>query len=203
MDNRHKNHEKNRLSIGFIGGIIVAILATGSIVTWWSINTLKTFNDSTKISTESSITKENIKIERGQVYWLNDKGNRFELSANPVIVKKSSDNQEVLKTALENLLAGSKKPKQITTIPQGTELLNLTVDEEGVKIDLSQEFITGGGSASMTGRLAQILYTSTSLDPNTKVWLTIDGQPLEVLGGEGIEIEQPITRHWFNENFEL
>lgn len=203
MDNRHNNHEKNRLSIGFIGGIIVAILATGSIVTWWSIHTLKTSNDSTKISTESSITKEDIKIELGQVYWLNDKGDRFELSASPVMIEKSSDSQEILKTALESLLAGSKKPKQITTIPEGTELLNFTLDEEGVKIDLSQEFITGGGSASMTGRLAQILYTSTSLDPNTKVWLTIEGQPLEVLGGEGVEIEQPITRQWFNENFEL
>jgi spore germination protein GerM len=203
MDNRHNNHEKNRLSIGFIGGIIVAILVTGSAVTWWSINTLKTSNNSAKISTESSITKEDIKTELGQVYWLNDKGDRFELSASTVIVKKSSDNQEILKTALERLLAGSKKPKQITTIPQGTELLNLTLNKEEVKIDLSQEFITGGGSASMTGRLAQILYTSTSLDPNTKVWLTIDGRLLEVLGEEGIEIEQPMTRQWFNENFEL
>lgn len=108
MDNRHNNHEKNRLSIGFIGGIIVAILATGSIVTWWSIHTLKTSNDSTQISTESSITKEDIKIELGQVYWLNDKGDRFELSASPVIMEKSSDSQEILKTALESLLAGSK-----------------------------------------------------------------------------------------------
>ncbi|MGP0128162.1 MAG: GerMN domain-containing protein [cyanobacterium endosymbiont of Rhopalodia musculus] len=203
MDNRHNNHKKNRLSIGFISGIIVAILATGSIVTWWSINTLKTSNDSTKNSTESPITKDNIKIELGEVYWLNDKGDRFELSASPVIVEKSSNNQEILKTALESLLAGSTKLKQITTIPQGTELLNLTVDKEGVKVDLSREFITGGGSASMTGRLAQILYTATSLDPNTKVWLTIDGRPLEVLGEEGLEIEQPITRQWFNENFEL
>ena len=203
MDNRHNNHQKNRLSIGFIGGIVVAILATGTVVTLWSINTLKTSKDSTPNYTESPITKDNIKIELGQVYWLDDKGDRFELSANPVIIEKSSDNQEILKTALESLLAGSTKAKQITTIPQGTELLNLTIDSEGVKVDLSQEFITGGGSASMTGRLAQILYTSTSLDPNTKVWLTIDGQLLEILGEEGLEIEQPMTRQWFDENFEL
>ncbi|WP_267383949.1 GerMN domain-containing protein [Cyanobacterium sp. uoEpiScrs1] len=203
MDNRHNNHEKNRLSIGFIGGIIVAILATGSVATWWSLNTLKTSNDLTKISTESPTIGDQIKIELGRVYWLNDTGDHFELLARPVIVDESTDNKEILQTALESLLAGSTEPGQITTIPQGTELLNLIVDSEGVKIDLSQKFTTGGGSASMTGRLAQILYTSTSLDPNTKVWVTIDGQPLEILGEEGLEIEQPITRQWFNENFEL
>lgn len=203
MGDRRNNHKRNRLSIGFISGIIAAILATGSVATWWALNTLKTSNDLTEIYTESPTTKDNTKIERGQVYWLNDKGDGFELSASPMIVKNSSDNQEVLKTALESLLAGSTDPQQITTIPQGTELLDLTVDKEGVRINLSQEFTTGAGSASMIGRLAQTLYTSTSLDPNTKVWLTIDGQLLEVLGEEGLEIEQPITRQWFDENFEL
>ena len=99
MDNRHNNHKKNRLSIGFISGIIVAILATGSVVTWWSINTLRTSKDSTQNYTESPITKDNIKIELGQVYWLDDKGDRFELSASPVIIGKLNNKQDILKTA--------------------------------------------------------------------------------------------------------
>lgn len=203
MNDRHNNKQKNRLSIGFIGGIIAAILATGSVAAWWALNTLSTFQDSTPTTTESPTTQDPAKVERGQVYWLKDQGDRLELTASPVTVQKSSDNQQVLKTALESLLAGSTDANQITTIPQGTKLLDLTVDKAGVKVNLSQEFTAGGGSASMTGRLAQILYTATSLDPKTKVWLNIDGKPLELLGGEGLEIEQPITRQWFDENFEL
>jgi spore germination protein GerM len=55
----------------------------------------------------------------------------------------------------------------------------------------------------MTGRVAQVLYTASSLDPATKVWLEVEGKPLEVLGGEGLMIDQPLTRENFKKNFEL
>jgi len=76
----------------------------------------------------------------------------------------------------------------------------VTIQNDGIHVDLSQEFTTGGGSASMSSRVAQVLYTATSLQPNAKVWIDIEGKPLEVLGGEGLLLEQPLTRESFEKN---
>lgn len=138
-----------------------------------------------------------------QVYWVKGASGKFEAVPTKVAVKPADEPDTALESAFNSLLAGPKDATVSSEIPKGTKLRSLSVKNEGVYVDLSGEFTSGGGSTSMTGRLGQVIYTATSLKPNAKVWISVEGKPLELLGGEGLEVAQPSTRQSFDKNFPL
>jgi len=143
---------------------------------------------------------------RAQVYWLEPTETSFELVEQAIAADdkaSSTDPAAQLERAFSQLLSGTESDVYASTIPEGTSLQALSVREDGIYLSLSEEFNFGGGSASMQGRLGQVLYTATSLDPQASVYLRVDGEPLEYLGGEGIPVPQPLTRAYFEDNFQL
>ncbi|MEG4030170.1 MULTISPECIES: GerMN domain-containing protein [unclassified Microcoleus] len=142
-------------------------------------------------------------VQTVQVYWVKDASGKFEGVPTKVAVKQADKPDAALQAAFNSLLAGPKDATVSSEIPNGTKLRGLSVKNDGVYVDLSAEFTSGGGSNSMTGRLGQVIYTATSLQPNTKVWISVEGKPLELLGGEGLEVAQPSTRQSFDKNFPL
>jgi hypothetical protein len=100
--------------------------------------------------------------------------------------------------ALESLLAGPGPREQAAAvgsqIPAGTQLLGLSVEDGVATVDLTSEFESGGGSASMNMRIAQIVYTLTQFPTVKGVLFELDGQRVDVLGGEGVVVDQPVTR---------
>jgi germination protein M len=102
---------------------------------------------------------------------------------------------------LEALLAGPDAREQAATvgsqIPPGTQLLGLTVDNGVATVDLTSEFESGGGSASMNMRIAQVVYTLTQFPTVRGVLFELDGQGVDVLGGEGVIVDHPVTRKDF------
>ena len=137
------------------------------------------------------------------VYWVKEATGKLEAVPTKVAVKQVDKPDATLQAAFNSLLAGPKDASVSSEIPKGTKLRSLSVKNDGVYVDLSAEFTSGGGSNSMTGRLGQVIYTATSLKPNTKVWISVEGKPLELLGGEGLEVAQPSTRQSFDKNFPL
>jgi spore germination protein GerM len=202
MENKDKQHT---FSPKLIGAVAIIVFLGGSAVAWWANKSLKSPPqiENNPISTDPKpaipddpplpLPKKNM-----DVYWLDDD---LKLVATSVTISKANSEEESLKNIFAILLAGSPKGKNGTTIPQGTKLLKLSSEKNGIHLNLSQEFVSGGGSASMTGRLGQIIYTATTLNPNANVWIDVEGKPLEVLGGEGLLVEQPMSRKLFQEDF--
>lgn len=140
----------------------------------------------------------------GQIFWVKDVGGSLSLASQSVTLSGNTQDKQ-LQSAFETLLSKSGNPSEnaVTTIPEKTQLLNVTAKSDGIHVDLSEAFTSGGGSASMTGRLGQVVYTATALDPTAPVWISVEGKPLTLLGGEGIEVSQPMTREDVKEGFGL
>jgi spore germination protein GerM len=193
-----------RIPLGVIAGISAVLLAGGGGAGWLAWNSIIT-STKTPVPTTPELPKpvQPSTEEKVQVYWLNNVNNRIEVVPSSITLKDADEPSEIIEGALKSLLIGPADPAFATTIPKGTKIRKVSLEADGVHVDLSKEFTKGGGSASMTGRVAQVLYTASSLDPAAKVWIEVEGKPLEVLGGEGLILDQPMTREKFKENFAL
>ena|GEM_PF-271413 len=108
---------------------------------------------------------------------------------------------QVAAASMAELLAGPTAEEEAlgmsTSIPEGTEYIGTTIDQGIATVDLSGEFESGGGSFSMAARLAQVVYTLTQFPTVDFVTFTLDGEPVEVFGGEGIVMDRPVSRKDF------
>lgn len=103
-----------------------------------------------------------------------------------------------VKFAVTALIDGPK-PEEVklgvySEIPVGTRLLNVIDASDGVYINLSQHFEAGGGTDSIYKRIFQLIKT-TKYNTNKPVYLLIENEKVEVLGGDGIMITQPLTEN--------
>jgi spore germination protein GerM len=153
-------------------------------------------------SSEPTPTPKPTTEAEARVYWLRSTGKKLELSPVKIAVEGGNPSSE-LKTLVERLLKGPANSDVTSSIPEGTKLNSLKVARDGVHVDLSKSFTKGGGSTSMQGRLGQVIYTASSLNPSEPVWISVEGEPLTVLGGEGLEVSQPMTRTDFKKGFSL
>jgi len=115
------------------------------------------------------------------------------------VLRTLPDSSGVAKAAMTALLDGpttaESADRTITTaIPDGTTLLGVAIKNGIATVDLSTEFDSGGGTASMQYRLAQVVYTLTQFSTVRSVVFRIDGETVTVFGGEGIILDGPQAR---------
>lgn len=197
--------------------LLIAVILAGGRVGWWAWSQLASpsngqdaqvepangnnNSDSTGTSTPLAAPLTTTAVK---VYLLDVNDTNFALIPVTLKVETPDEPAAILDAAFDQLLDQTlPETPAFSEIPDGTTLLDLAVKDDGVHVNLSASFEQGGGSASMTGRLGQIIYTATSLEPADPVWISIEGAPLELLGGEGLEVSQPVTRNEFDQNFPM
>ncbi len=111
----------------------------------------------------------------------------------------------VLRGALTAVLAGPTPDERAaglhTEIPPGTTLRDLGLADGQAIVDLSGDYESGGGTLSMTARLAQVIFTATQFDNSDRVLFWLDGEPLRFFGGEGITLDEPQARMHVDRSF--
>jgi hypothetical protein len=116
----------------------------------------------------------------------------------PALRRAPAGSTAVLKTAITELLAGPTASESAaglhTAIPKGTRLHGVAISGTVATVDLSSAFASGGGTLSMTNRLAQVVFTATQFPGVTGVNFRLDGKPITVFGGEGIVLDHVQAR---------
>jgi len=202
-----EQNKTNRISSGVMATIATAAVAVAGVTGYFALNSPDEPISGDPDTVEPGDVNPNppaTNEKEAKVYWLESSGTGFNLVPQGIQVEADVNKpSEFLEAAFNSLLAGPTEGSGSTAQPRETKLLGIKAEGDEVRVNLSENFQLGGGSAGMIGRVGQVVYTATALNPNAKVFLELNGEQVEVLGGEGLELEQPLTRENFMKNFEL
>src|SRR3954469_2180520 len=114
------------------------------------------------------------------------------------VLREVPATKSVATAAVNGLLAGptdAETGRSISTaVPDGSQLLGLSIDGGVATVNLSSEFESGGGSASVLTRLGQLVYTLTQFPTVKSVVIQIEGVTRTTFSSEGVVLDKPATR---------
>jgi spore germination protein GerM len=119
------------------------------------------------------------------------------------VIRQIEPTVGVARSAIEALIAGPTADERAGTpaisggLPDGTELLGLTIADGIARVDLSSEIEDVGGTFGETAVLAQLVFTLTQFPTVDEVVLLIEGDAVEFYGSHGMEVTPSLTRDSF------
>ena len=156
-------------------------------------------NEETDVDEEEVKKKEDTYIT---VFFIGKNENGEELYRAVKRKYDKTENGQQLSFAVSRLIEG---PNQIerekgiySEIPSGTKVISVVETDKKAIVNLTSAFDQGGGTDGLYKRLYQLVKT---VNKNTKlpVYLYIDNKQADVIGGEGLMINQPLNERVFNE----
>lgn len=192
---------KNWQKIG-LGLLIIATLAGIKIAYFPNADLIPSNQEEAQVEKQEEPTAKAVRKVYVNIFFIGHNENKEEVYR---AVKREYNEEKdgsKLRFAIENLLTGPTAKESAkgvyTEIPQGTRLISLEETPEKASINLSGDFENGGGTDGLYKRLYQLIKTSNK-NANTSVYLYINGKQAEVVGGEGIMINQPLNERSLDE----
>ena len=116
------------------------------------------------------------------------------------IYRKVPHTKAIARASLEALFAGPTDgeqngiPRISTTIPDDVEVLGLTIGEGIAIVDLSSEFEGTDDSPVVAQRMAQVVFTLTSIPHVNEVLFHQEGSPIPAQVGDGQLVTRPVLK---------
>ena len=100
------------------------------------------------------------------------------------------------RATVEELIAGPKTKGLLRTVPEGTQLLDINVENGLCRVDLSKEFKDNhwGGSSGEILTVYSLVDTLTQFSSIDKVEILVEGQKVETLAGH-MDLSVPVMRN--------
>ena len=194
----NKNQKFLLFFIGFCMMVIVGLVAFNVLMPKTEITPEEIRVRQRSVQEEVTETKkpEVVEMQYVNVYFIGKNEHNEEVYK----AVKREYNQDVdgskLRFAVNALVLGPKPDEKsrgvYTEVPTDSKVINITEQSDKVIVNLNSAFVTGGGTESLYKRLYQLIKT-VKLNSNIPVYLYIDGQRADVVGGEGIMLSQPLS----------
>jgi hypothetical protein len=138
-----------------------------------------------------------MEVRGAVIYLVQSPENSF--TGNPALVPFRTQYQ-VPASTLEveaglQLLAGALNlpPGYATSVPEQVDVVDVTLDEHQITVDMNDAFLDGaGGLLADYTMLNQLIYTASHFGEIELVQFTVNGEPVEQFGSEGLDISDPL-----------
>lgn len=112
------------------------------------------------------------------------------------VKRQIPDNDNKYVNAINELITGPANDSEgFAIMPKGTKVLSVNVNDNIATVDFSKEFQNNftGGSTGEIMLVGSIVDTLTDFKEIKSVRFTLEGQPLDILGGH-LDLTEPVNR---------
>lgn len=144
---------------------------------------------------QEEISEEQERQTMVSLYFVNKTTRTLEPEARLIDVKELINNPYT--TLINLLIEGPKNENHEKTIPDGTTLLNSSLEGDVLKLDFSQEFINNhvGGMEEEQNTINSIVNTLTELTEVNSIKILINGEENKSFNDGEINFTQNFTRN--------